>query len=81
MTIGLINKRGFYLSVRRWMLSAHLNGYGDGSQIAVNFGGQRTGSVWYGWWSKLGWSAQRQRPFRVNGVEIPEDGASVEIPL
>lgn len=72
--------RGFHLTLGRWMLSCHVNGYGHGSQIAANLGGQRAGSTWYGWWSEDGWTAKSQKPLRINSVEIPEDGARVEIP-
>jgi hypothetical protein len=51
------------------MVSCHLNGYGAGSQIAVNVGGQRTGSAWYGWWSENGLAIKRQKPLRINGEE------------
>lgn len=81
MEAGLIRKRGFWLTFGKSMLSCHVNGYGQGSQFAVNFGGQRTGSTWYGWWSDGGWAARRQNPLKINGVEIPEDGTSVEVPL
>lgn len=57
---GLIGRRGFYLAVGRHMLSCHLNGYGQGSQVAV-----RIGATWYGWWSDGGWAAKPQQPLKV----------------